>query len=285
MSKPHKYRINPEFENLEKFVWEGLNNIGRTISQISDERRAGYVIAGDPKQIELRGKPIWHSKTELDEFVARSLGIDQNDYSKDKGKNPFYKAVANELGRLRRSKVLMDWKHQDKRNTGMGVWRLDKQKLESYAAEQTTLEIKEKNYHSDGSEMMVYVRAKQGAFREALFREYCKCALCGFKIPDFMIGAHIVPYSVMRKEESENAMNPANGLLLCRFCDVAFEKGTIMIEGDLGIIISDQLQDRREEIVKAWLAPIPPELYIKKDARYPPAPKYLKWKKELILNK
>ncbi len=281
MSRPHRYTVNPEFTNLEKFVWEGLNNIGRSIPQIGREENP--VISGDESNTKSMNSPIWHSKAELDEYVARSLGINQDDYPKQKGKNPFYKAVANEVGRLRRAGILIDWKHLQKRNTGMGVWRLDKQKLETYADRRARSEIKKKNFYSSGSESMVYVRAKQDAFRSELLAEYGKkCALCGFMMPEYTIGAHIVPYSVMRVQEPQNAMNPSNGLLLCRFCDVAFENGTITVEQDLGISISELLRDRREEIIKRWIAPIPPELRIKKSAKYPPDSRFLKWKKDLL---
>ena len=290
MSKPHRYIKHPEFTNLDKFVWEYLNTIGRSIPQVQKNTSRDKIVKGDPACIKLKNKPVWHNKEELDEFVARSLNIKLNDYypivngkrDTNKGKNALYKAVANEVGKLRRDKILIDWKRSKIRNTGMGIWKLNKVKLEEYATKKGRREIKQKDYHSAGSEMTVYVRGKQDAFKRALLQEYGKCALCKFKIHEYMIGAHIVPHNVMLEQEPENAMNPTNGLLLCRFCDVAFEGGSITIDKNLGIDISDQLQDRNEEVVKAWLEPIPTELYIRKDAKYPPASKYLKWKKDLV---
>ncbi len=278
--KPHKYTKHPEFTGLERFVWEGLNEIGMSISKIENyEKRK---ILDNPKHKELKDNPIWHTKPWLDEFVAMKLNLKLEDYGSDKEKNELYKAIANVVGELRRKDVLIDWRVIKKSNTGMGIWRLDKTKLDKFVYSKVSQEIKEKNFHSKGEMSMVYVRQKQNAFREELFKEYSKCAFCGFKIPEYMIGAHIVPYSTMRIEEAENAMNPSNGLLLCRFCDVAFEKGSIMLESDLGITVSEYLRDQRERIVKSWLEHIPEELKIKETARYPPEPKYLKWKKRLL---
>ncbi len=271
---------NPEFEGLEKFVWEGLNTIGRTISQIRDEE--GRNVRGDPEHTESKDKPIWHSKKWLDEYVANALGLKLGDYPTKTRHNPFYGKVTREIGRLRKDKVIIDWMYDKNKQKGMGIWRLDKTRLDTFVCGWAKSEMQNKNFRSDDHLHTVYVRAKQNAFRNELLAEYGMCALCGFKIPTYMIGAHIVPYSIMREEDPKNAMNPVNGLLLCRLCDVAFEKGSITVEADLGITISECLRERREDVVRSWIDPIPAELSIKQDARYPPDPKYLKWKKNLI---
>ena len=280
MSKSSRRITNPEFEGLEKFVWEGLNTVGRTIPQIRDDE--GRSIKGDPAHGESKDKPIWHSKRELDEFVARALGRKLDGYPEGTRNNRFYEKVTNEIGRLRNDKVIIDWKYDKNKQKGMGIWRLDKTKLARFAYECAKSEMQSKNFHSNDQAHTVYVRAKQDAFRDELLVEYGRCALCGFRIPTYMIGAHIVPYSVMREEDPKNAMNPANGLLLCRLCDVAFEGGSIAVETDLGITISECLRESREDVVRSWIDPIPTELRIRKDARYPPDPRYLKWKRDLI---
>ena len=279
MSAPRRYTKRPEFPNLEKYVWEGLNNPGRTISSI--EKEEGKHL-DNPMHEETRNAPIWHSKAELDRFVAGELNLNLEDYGSDKSSNRLYKYIAKEVANLRRAGVLVDWRTIESRDTGMGVWRLDKTKLDNFVLRRAKKEIKNKNYHSAGSACVVYVRQKQVAFRAELLLEYGKCALCKFRIPEYMIGAHIVPYSVMREQEPHNAMNPKNGLLLCRFCDVAFENGSITIDADFGITISEHLSESKEPIVKTWLEPILPELHIKAGARYPPDPRYLEWKKKLL---
>ena len=111
--------------------------------------------------------------------------------------------------------------------------------------------------------------------------EYNRCTLCGFSLERYMIGAHIVPYSVMRIEDSDNAMNPRNGLLLCRICDVAFERCDIRVGPDLGVEVSDVLVDNRNRAVRKWIDSIVPQITVKKSAVYPPDPHYLKWKMRL----
>ena len=282
MSKPHQYIVNPEFNDLQKFVWEGLNQIGRPISQIKTDGKKGML--GDYTNQELKEKPIWHNKSNLDEFVARSLGLNLDDYGKDKGKNKLYKAIANEVGRLRRKGIIIDWRRIPAKDTGMGVWRLDKTELNAFVYKHTKKEIKNNNYHCSGSPSMIFVRQKQNAFRSALLCEYNKCVFCGFRLEEYLIGAHIVPYFEMRRKDADNSMNPVNGLLLCKLCDVAFELGSITVEEDLGIVISEYLQEQNNPAIKSWIDFIHPEIHLKKNAKYPPDPRYLKWKRKLLVN-
>ncbi len=280
MLKPHKYSKHPEFTNLEKFVWQGLNDIGRTMSNI--KKQEDKTLDDNFKDNASINEPIWHTKSELDKYVAQRLGLKLETYGKDKSKNDLYKAIANAIGTLRKSNILIDGSRNKTRDTGRGLWRLDKTKLEGFESNNATREMKNKDYYSYGTVSPVYQRHKQNAFRKILFKEYCQCAFCRFAIPDYMIGAHIVPYMVMQKEDAANAMNPVNGLLLCRFCDVAFERGSITLEHDYEITISEYLHKQKNSIVKSWIKSIPDELEIKKDADYPPDPKYLKWKKKLL---
>ncbi len=271
--KPHEYRVYPEFNGLEKYIWEGLNRIGRPISHITKTR----------KNIKDKNKPIWHDKPGLDEFVARSMGLNMDKYGKDKSSNALYKAIANEISILRKDGILIDWRRIPVQNKGVGVWHLDKTKLENFVMNNAKYEMKNKNFYSNGSYTMVFVRQKQHVFRSELLKEYQKCVFCGFKLTEYMNGAHIVPYSIMRIDDPANAMNPTNGLLLCKLCDVAFEYGSIMVEDDLGIEISDYLKDQRDPVIKSWIDIINQEIYLKNNPKYPPDPKYLKWKRDLVM--
>ena len=279
----HRYKKHPEFNGLEKYVWEYLSQADKTIPQI--ERSKSKQIQEDPTQRDNRNKPIWGNKQDLDNFVARSLRLEMDDYGKDKSYNPLYKATANEISNLRKAKILVDSQKIDQRRTG--VWRLDSAKLnstklEEYVYDHVGTEVKEGDYHSSGSTVTIFVRQKQRAFRDVLLKEYRKCVLCGFRLTEYMIGAHIVPYATMRKEDPHNSMNPANGLLLCRLCDVAFEDGSIIVEEDLGITISSCLQGQYEPPMKSWIQSIPPEIRLKGNPEYPPDIKYLRWKKSLV---
>ena len=232
-------------------------------------------------------KPIWHNKTDLDKFVTARLGVNFDDYTNEHG-NKLYKEIAGEIRRLRLKNILVDWR-KTKKGRGMGTWRLAGSKtdeyslLEEYAINQGKEEIKQKNFYSDGSIRTISVRTKQTAFKRILEKQYHKCVLCEFKIPKYMIGAHIVPYSTMKVEDPKNSMNPTNGLLFCRLCDTAFERGDIIIEEDHGTTVSPYLKDNRTTIVKKWVTSILPEMKISDNIEYPPDSRYLKRKKQLVV--
>ena len=232
-------------------------------------------------------EPIWHNKTDLDKFVTARLGVNFDDYTNEHG-NKLYKEIAGEIRRLRLKNILVDWR-KTKNGRGMGTWRLAGSKtdeyslLEEYAINQGKEEIKKKNFYSDGYVRTISVRTKQTAFKRILEEQYHKCVLCEFKIPKYMIGAHIVPYSTMKVEDPKNSMNPSNGLLFCRLCDTAFERGHIIIEEDHGTTVSSYLKDKRTKIVKKWVTSILPEMKIEDNIEYPPDSKYLKWKKQLVV--
>jgi len=141
------------------------------------------------------------------------------------------------------------------------------------------------DYSSPYLESSAIRRTKQDWFREKLFEIHGgRCALCGLSIDDYLIAAHIVPFNIMQKEDSVNTMNPANGILLCRICDTAFEKGHIMISEDYEIIGNDYLKSQSEldSTVQSWLANIHDKLEVNTSSKYSPDKKYLKWKLNLI---
>ena len=269
-----------DHSSLRTHVWECLNEIGRTIPDIQNTEKKK--IKGSDGSLEYQDRCIWHTKSDLDKYVANKLGIDMELYGSDKSKNPFYKATVNEISNLRKKGVLIDWARTRTRDMGVGIWRLDKCKLDEFAYQRAEDEIKQGDFSSAGDLRTVYVRQKQNVFRHILLEDYQKCALCGFRIPDFMIGAHIVPYSTMRTNDPRNSMNPRNGMLFCRLCDVAFEKGCIRIDGDLGVGVSELLSKEDNSPVRSWLKTIPSRLQLRNGMRYPPDAKYLEWKIDLL---
>lgn len=83
------------------------------------------------------------------------------------------------------------------------------------------------------------VRTVQGEFRKGLFAQIPHvCPVCGFKYKDFLIASHIKPYS--KCEDTYDAMNPSNGLLMCPICDKLFESANYLtIHSVTGQIIYD----------------------------------------------
>ncbi len=265
---------------LRMHVWECLTSEGRTMPLIKEKEHRHAEGRSDNQ--ELQYESIWHTKTEVDALVASKLGIDVSLYGSDKSKNPLYKAVVNEISRLREKKILVDWDEKGDKKLGVGIWRLDEIAMNNEVYDHVEKEIRKGNFYSNGEMRTVYVRKKQEVFRAELLKDYEKCALCGFGIHDYVIGAHIVPYRIMRRKDPYNSMNPQNGLLLCRLCDVAFEKGFITIEQDFGVEISELLSENSTNQVRSWVSHVTPELRLRHDMKYPLDPKFLEWKLKLL---
>jgi hypothetical protein len=69
----------------------------------------------------------------------------------------------------------------------------------------------------------------QRAFAEAVKTNYqFRCAITGILTKDFLVAAHIVPWS---KDQSIR-LDPSNGICLSLIMDRAFEKGYLLIEDD-----------------------------------------------------
>ncbi len=144
-------------------------------------------------------------------------------------------------------------------------------------------EISHGDFSAQGSESTVYVRAKQGKFKEILLQEYdSKCAFCEFNEPEYLIGAHIVPYNIMRKEDPKNAMNPADGILLCKLCDIAFENGDILLQENHDVTISQKLTKSENSSVTSWLSKINSKIPIKLDSKFTPEKEFIQKKLELV---
>lgn len=91
------------------------------------------------------------------------------------------------------------------------------------------------DYAVDDIEAVVNGRGVyQSRFRHALMMAYGRrCALCTTSHPGMLVGSHIVPWSVDRK----NRLNPSNGILFCRTHDGLFELGLVRVRPDLKVEI------------------------------------------------
>lgn len=74
------------------------------------------------------------------------------------------------------------------------------------------------------------VRTVQDEFRSGLWRTLPhECPICGFSFDKFLIASHIKPYSIC--EDTYDAMNYNNGLLMCPICDKLFESANYITIG------------------------------------------------------
>jgi len=149
-------------------------------------------------------------------------------------------------------------------------------------------EIKKGDYSSRGQETTVIGRQKQRIFRDELFKEYGnKCAMCNLGVENYLIGAHIVEFSIMQKDDPINAMNPSNGILLCRLCDIAFENGDIRLNTNLSIEVSDTINSKAQldKTLRSWLYNLNKQIYPTGNSDHPPIKKFIEKKLEQIAKK
>lgn len=90
----------------------------------------------------------------------------------------------------------------------------------------------------------------QKAFKDSLLaHNKHKCPICDFEYEDFLIAAHIKPYSIC--DDTYDAINDNNGFLLCPNHDKLFESVNneilMTIEADTGkIILSDKVKNSKD---------------------------------------
>lgn len=118
------------------------------------------------------------------------------------------------------------------------------------------------------------VRTVQGEFRDGLFKTIPpKCPVCGFEFKDFLIASHIKPYS--KCEDTYDAMNPNNGLLMCPICDKLFESANYMtIDYKDGKVVYDTDLDNEKDF-KYLNGKVLPINYVDCERKH-----YLKWHNE-----
>lgn len=93
----------------------------------------------------------------------------------------------------------------------------------------------------------VKTRTVHGEFRSGLLlKTPHRCPICGFSYEDFLIASHIRPYA--KCNDTYDAMNPNNGLLMCPVCDKLFENSNyITIEPTTGkVIYIDDIRDEKD---------------------------------------
>lgn len=117
----------------------------------------------------------------------------------------------------------------------------------------------------------------QKAFAAAVKTNYgYQCAITGISSKDFLVAAHIVPWS----EDQTIRLDPANGICLSLLVDRAFENGQLLIEDDLMIRIDWDLVGA-DEALKNQLLP-----YDRQRMRTPikgmPNPSYLQRRRSLF---
>jgi putative restriction endonuclease len=102
-------------------------------------------------------------------------------------------------------------------------------------------EVNESELPDEGIEREYVLRARvnQHFFRAAILAAYNSCCcVTGLAIPQLLVASHIVPWAM----EPAQRMNPCNGLCLNALHDRAFDRGLMVIAGDLRVRFADSVR-------------------------------------------
>lgn len=84
----------------------------------------------------------------------------------------------------------------------------------------------------------VQVRVNQARFRKAVLASYgARCCISGLAEPRLLVASHIVPWS----RDTQNRLNPHNGLCLSALHDKAYDIGLLTVLPDYTVRVSAQL--------------------------------------------
>lgn len=90
----------------------------------------------------------------------------------------------------------------------------------------------------------VEVRKKQYIFRRMVLSSYAGvCCISGLSEPRLLVASHIVPW----KDDTENRLNPKNGLCLSVLHDKAYDRGLLTVLPDFTIAVSPELKRLRND--------------------------------------
>lgn len=118
-------------------------------------------------------------------------------------------------------------------------------------AEETTPELSEnqealQNYQGASRMAMTEQRVKQNFFRRAVLSSYNeKCCITGISDTRLLVASHIVPWS----KDTQNRLNPRNGLSLSCLHDKAFDRGLITISDQYEVTLSREIKCSKDEYI------------------------------------
>jgi putative restriction endonuclease len=94
-------------------------------------------------------------------------------------------------------------------------------------------------------------RIGQTFFRNSVLASYEKCCcITGLNFPELLRASHIKPWA---KSDTNEKVNPQNGLLLNALHDSAFDKGFITISFDYEIVVSSEIKKSNNTAVSDYI--------------------------------
>jgi hypothetical protein len=140
-------------------------------------------------------------------------------------------------------------------------------------------QIEHKNYAVADTHATAKTRGSaQKVFADAVKTNYgFRCAITGIKTKDFLVAAHIVPWS----EDQSIRLDPSNGICLSLLVDRAMEKGYLLIEDDLTIRV-DWNRVGDDQALRSQLGPYEGQK-LNAPAAGAPNPAYLQRRRRILV--
>ncbi len=110
--------VNDIRKYIGPFILSALSNRGQTIPQLEGQIKRH--IADNPV-LPYYDLPVWHRRQDLIVFVASELKLNKKYWGPQRTSADFYNAVDQEIAKLRRKKIIVDW--QDTKR--IGIFRLE----------------------------------------------------------------------------------------------------------------------------------------------------------------
>lgn len=146
------------------------------------------------------------------------------------------------------------------------------------------LELEPELKFAEGKEKdrIVKTRINQNDFRQRILASYNeKCCITGISITSLLVASHIIPWS----KNTQERLNPKNGICLNNIHDKAFDKGLITVTNDYKVKLSDAiLEKRKEKNIQKYFIEYENQSIILPD-RFSPSIEFLEYHHQNIFNK
>lgn len=144
------------------------------------------------------------------------------------------------------------------------------------------IDIYYENTEGVEKERMVKVRVNQSDFRQRILASYNeKCCITGLDIKSLLVASHIIPWA----KNTEERLNPRNGLCLNSIHDKAFDKGLITICSDnFTVRLSRDIKKKNDSSIQNFFLKFENQPIMLPD-RYTPDPNFLIWHQKNIFEK
>lgn len=131
-------------------------------------------------------------------------------------------------------------------------------------------------------ERIVKTRLNQNDFRQRILASYNeKCCITGISLTPLLVASHIIPWS----KNTQERLNPKNGICLNSIHDKAFDKGFITITKDYKVKLSDKiLKKKDDENIKKYFLEYDNQQITLPD-RFSPSLEFLEYHNNNIFNK